>query len=48
MSKDEAIITLKSLLDDLEAAYYGGFRPVTDEKDHEAIRYAIELLESKL
>jgi hypothetical protein len=44
MDKKSAIKVLENLVKELEAAYYGGFRHVTDEEDHEAIKFAINEL----
>lgn len=44
MEDNKVIERLKSILNEFEAAYYGGFRATTDEEDHEAIREAIRKL----
>lgn len=47
MDKDKVIKTLEDLLFELECAYKGGYRPITEEVDHEAIRFAINELKNK-
>lgn len=45
MEEKEKIDYLKSMLTEMEKAYYGGFKVNTNEKDIEIVKWAIEKLE---